>query len=102
MVGQAKGIAASKSCVSCIIRCLPRLAVEHFTEDNTIWPPIILASESLVLRRGEAGRVYFYQNELPYDVDQADKMRCLCIRWIGGLFWGQGLCRVPSGGGTAA
>lgn len=24
-----------------------------------------------VLREGEAGRVYFYQNELPYDVDQA-------------------------------
>ena len=22
------------------------------------------------LREGEAGRVYFYQNELPYDVDQ--------------------------------
>ncbi|CAK9033383.1 unnamed protein product [Durusdinium trenchii] len=33
------------------------LAVEHFIEDNTIW-------------HGEAGRVYFYQNELPYDVDQ--------------------------------
>ncbi|CAL1167908.1 unnamed protein product [Cladocopium goreaui] len=33
------------------------LAVEHFTQDNTVW-------------EGEAGRVYFYQNELPYDVDQ--------------------------------
>eukprot|EP00435_Cladocopium_sp_Y103_P049498 s569_g14.t4 len=33
------------------------LAVEHFTQDNTVWD-------------GEAGRVYFYQNELPYDVDQ--------------------------------
>ena len=33
------------------------LAVEHFTQDNTVW-------------EGEAGRVYFYQNELPYDVNQ--------------------------------
>ncbi|CAE7880960.1 unnamed protein product, partial [Symbiodinium microadriaticum] len=35
------------------------LAVEHFLEDNTLW-------------MGEGGAVYFYQNELPYDVDQAN------------------------------
>jgi hypothetical protein len=34
------------------------LFVEHHTEDNTIW-------------RGEDGRVFFYQNEIPYDVTQA-------------------------------
>ncbi len=32
------------------------LAVEHTTENNTIW-------------NGERGKVMFYQNELPYDVD---------------------------------
>ena len=32
------------------------LAVEHTTETNTIW-------------NGERGKVMFYQNELPYDVD---------------------------------
>lgn len=32
------------------------LAVEHATEDQTVW-------------RGEKGRVFFYQCELPYDVD---------------------------------
>jgi len=34
------------------------LFVEHHTEDNTIW-------------RGEGGQVFFYQNEIPYDVTQA-------------------------------
>ena len=27
----------------------------------------------LCLRKGEGGAVYFYQNELPYDVDQAGR-----------------------------
>ena len=34
------------------------LAVEHTLKDQVIW-------------RGERGRVFFYQSELPYDVDQA-------------------------------
>ena len=34
------------------------LAVEHATRDNVVW-------------RGEAGAVYFYQNELPYDATHA-------------------------------
>lgn len=34
------------------------LAVEHTTEHNTIW-------------NGERGKVMFYQNELPYDVDES-------------------------------
>ena len=34
------------------------LAVEHTLKDQMIW-------------RGERGRVFFYQSELPYDVDQA-------------------------------
>mmetsp|Transcript_32763 Transcript_32763/g.75794 ORF Transcript_32763/g.75794 Transcript_32763/m.75794 type:complete len:607 (+) Transcript_32763:86-1906(+) len=34
------------------------LAVEHTLEDLTVW-------------NGEGGQVYFYQSELPYDVDQA-------------------------------
>lgn len=34
------------------------LAVEHTTEDQTIW-------------NGDGGHVYFYQCELPYDVDQS-------------------------------
>ena len=33
------------------------LAVEHTLEDLTVW-------------NGEGGQVYFYQSELPYDVDQ--------------------------------
>ena len=33
------------------------LAVEHTLEDLTVW-------------NGEGGQVFFYQSELPYDVDQ--------------------------------
>ena len=32
---------------------------------------VVGAEVDFLLREGEAGRVYFYQNELPYDVDQA-------------------------------
>ena len=50
----------------------------------------LLASESSVVRRGEAGRVYFYQNELPYDVDQANRMRSWCIRGLEASFGDKG------------